>query len=240
MTPGPPYELTCPHCGGTKHIASIASGNTFGGKVWSDSKHEYPMLPSPSPIQKCPHCGGYYFYDDSSPRSIDAPIWASSRIETEPDEKEKERMRSVKKCQDEAWKNGFGDLSFEETDEAFSALYQQAEEERQTTLLFLWLFSYNDRFGGRKQGHPEDCPDETQQRFNFVAEELCERFKDNRILAAELHREMGDFEGCVDIAGEFLWVVNPDNPHLGDVARQIIEHAKAGDREVFVLSFRRD
>lgn len=67
MTPGSPYRLTCPKCGGHKLVASIASGNTFGGILWSDSKHDYPMLPQPSFVQHCPVCGHYYFYNDGNP-----------------------------------------------------------------------------------------------------------------------------------------------------------------------------
>lgn len=67
MTPGSPYRLTCPKCGGRKLIGSIASGNTFGEMIWSDTKHDYPMLPRPSSIQRCPDCGHYYFLDDGNP-----------------------------------------------------------------------------------------------------------------------------------------------------------------------------
>ena len=71
MTIGPACRLTCPHCGGHKYIESIMSGNTFRGTMWSDGKKDYPMLPSPSPIQRCPKCGKYYFYEDGEPLSMD-------------------------------------------------------------------------------------------------------------------------------------------------------------------------
>ncbi len=262
MIPGPPEQLVCPHCGGLKHIQSIISGNTFCGTVWSDSKQEYPMLPSPSPVQRCPNCDSFFFYDDSSPHQLEEPMSALSWDDwTDWDNGGSDDGKKDTGPQEEARKNGFGELSFEETDAAFSLLYDSADEKRQATLLALWLFSYNDRFGGRRQEpievssggtkitfriegripkHLGDCPDNTKQRFRFVAGELCRRFPHNRLLVSELLRETGDFEGSIEVAGEFLTAINPDNPHQGEIARQIIAHARAGDRAVFALVFRNE
>ena len=60
MLPDYSKTLTCPHCQGKKEVLSLASGNTFNGQMWSDTKTVYPMLPKVSFVQKCPHCGGYY------------------------------------------------------------------------------------------------------------------------------------------------------------------------------------
>lgn len=65
MIPGPANVLSCPFCGGEKEVMSLLSGNTFGGTVWSDTRHEYPMLPEVSPIQQCPHCKKYYFVEQA-------------------------------------------------------------------------------------------------------------------------------------------------------------------------------
>jgi len=54
--------LKCPHCGGTKEVMSITSGNTSGATLWSDAKWYASMLPQVSYIQRCPHCGKYFFY----------------------------------------------------------------------------------------------------------------------------------------------------------------------------------
>ena len=63
--------LKCPYCGKEKEVLSIASGNTFDAKRWSDTKEFYPNLPSPSFIQKCPSCGKYYFKADVESRQGD-------------------------------------------------------------------------------------------------------------------------------------------------------------------------
>lgn len=53
--------LKCPYCGATKEVVNLLTGNTFGGKNWSDTKDEFPMLPTLSPIQWCPESDQYYF-----------------------------------------------------------------------------------------------------------------------------------------------------------------------------------
>lgn len=65
MILGDDITVICPNCGKTKKLLSLVSGNTCGGRLWSDTKAEYPMLPQLSPIQKCPRCGRYYFLDDA-------------------------------------------------------------------------------------------------------------------------------------------------------------------------------
>lgn len=231
MLPGPPLILTCPICGSKKAIDSISSGNTFGGIVWSDSKHYYPMLPSPSPVQRCQFCMQYYFLEDSSPTRKEWPMKKGAAGEQHDNWDD-----FFSGAQGDEWGHGFGDLSFEETDEAFTALFASADEEKKSVLLFLWLFSYNDRYGGRN-GVPVGCPEEIKNRHREVADALCTLYPENTLLVAELLRETGRFRQCIDTAKPLLWSIDPDKVYLGTVAGQIISHAEAGDTSVFELSY---
>lgn len=245
MTLGPPTRLTCPHCGKAKHILSIASGNTIGATQWSDTKQDYPMLKSPSTVQRCPHCGGYFFYEDSRPVECDPdalnekhslgdwddwPGDAGNATISEKKDKRRERERWK-----EASANGFGNLSFEEMDAAFDALYTSAESKRQQTLLFMWLFAFNDTYGGRQNGSAPEFPQGILERRRFVVDELCRRFEGASLLLAELHREMGDFEESIRIAGEPTPEVAPGLAKI--IGEQIIEYAKAGVTDVFPVQF---
>ena len=98
-------------------------------------------------------------------------------------------------------------------------------------LLFMWLYSFNDTFGGRQMGNTPDCPPAVLERRKFVVEELCQRIEGSNLLLAELHREMGDFEACIRIA-DTLKLEKTIKP-----SEQIIAHAKAGDTNVFRLDF---
>ena len=246
MTLGPPTRLTCPHCGKAKYILSIASGNTFSATHWSDTKHDYPMLKFPSAVQRCPHCGGYFFFDDANPVECDPDALSEkhSALDWESDwpgdagnvtiSEKKDRKRDWERWK-EANANGFGELSFEEMDAAFSELYASADVKRQQTLLFMWLFSFNDTYGGRQKGPAPECPKSFLERRKFVVDELCRRFEGASLLLSELHREMGDFEESIRIAGEPSPEVAPGLAKI--ISEQIIAHAKARETNVFKVDF---
>lgn len=138
MNPGHPRILTCPNCGGKKQVLSLASGNTFGAKVWSDNKRIYPMLPSPSFIQKCPHCEDYFLL---------------SRQETQ------EYGRGCF-CLNQ------GRLSYEDLKEAYFKLSQLPDltDEENTTMLFYLVWSYNDRYNCETpSGRADELPDSDEK-----------------------------------------------------------------------------
>ena len=221
MQPGPPERLTCPLCGGHKHILTLMSGNTFGVTVWSDTMKDYPMLPSPSPVQRCPHCGGYFFYDDAERATADHDV---------PANKEERALWQ------EADRNWFGELSFEETDEAFDALYGDTlPEDKKRVLLFLWLFSFNDTFNGRGKD-TRTTTEELLAKQRKVLGILISMFPDNGLFVCELHRELGEFEECLKVARGLSGL----DDFAASVLRQIVAHAEAHDRRVFAISFSRD
>ena len=66
MTPGPTIIRECSACG--KHIAqdTIASGNTFGARFWTDGKRDAPMLPDQPWLVRCGHCGTLVWIDEQT------------------------------------------------------------------------------------------------------------------------------------------------------------------------------
>src|SRR6476660_1051502 len=64
MTPGPTIIRKCSSC--QKFIAqyTIASGNTFGARFWTDGKRDAPMLPDQPWLVKCRHCGSLLWIDE--------------------------------------------------------------------------------------------------------------------------------------------------------------------------------
>lgn len=205
MTPGSPYRLTCPKCGGRKLIGSIASGNTFGEMIWSDTKHDYPMLPRPSSIQCCPDCGHYYFLDDGNPVNTRKGSFLFD----------------------------FGELSFEQINEAYDELYSETLGDKyKNEVLFLWLFKYNDRFGGRQQNENlETCPASLADRRSVIIGHIFDLYTENTLLVAELHRELGNFDKCIELASP----LTAGESFSAKVAKRIIDHAKEQDTLVFRL-----
>ena len=56
MFPGPTLIKQCAGCAQPFAQETLASGNTFGAKYWTDGKTEAPMLPDQPALIKCPHC----------------------------------------------------------------------------------------------------------------------------------------------------------------------------------------
>lgn len=56
MMPGPIIIRECPHCKGHFKESTIASGNTFGARYWTDGKMEADMLPEEDWLVSCPNC----------------------------------------------------------------------------------------------------------------------------------------------------------------------------------------
>ena len=116
MLPAKCELLKCPYCGKEKEVLSIASGNTFRSKYWSDTKVFHPMLPTVSPIQKCPSCGKYYFKAD------------------------------VESRQGDNYSFDEGDLTYEELKEAALQFEGNISSDNRRTLLFYLMWAYNDKY----------------------------------------------------------------------------------------------
>lgn len=173
MTPAPSYLISCPFCGGDKKMRSIASGNTYGGTVWSDTRRHYPMLPEVSPLQRCPHCGKYYFIDQAKKR------WP----------------------EEDDYRGELGELSYSELREAKCQMEGQTLTKMQRWILNHLLFmAYNDTYRRRRI---RPIPSEKEQAAHLeVINELLEGIddsKDYRLFHAELLREIGRFDEATSV-----------------------------------------
>lgn len=61
MRPGPTQIKKCSSCAGLISESTIASGNTFGAKFWTDGVMHAPMLPVTPQLAKCPRCSSIVF-----------------------------------------------------------------------------------------------------------------------------------------------------------------------------------
>ena len=134
---------------------------------------------------------------------------------------------------EESFSFDFGNLSFEQANDAFDELYNsKLEEENKMQLLFLWLYKYNDKYGGREgENCPERCPESIAERRAAIVDTLLDSQADNVLLCAELHREIGEFDKCIELATPLA----DGKDFSAEVARKFIEHAKMEDSKVFQL-----
>lgn len=64
MTFGPTEIYTCPNCYNTITNPSLASSNTFGSQHYSDAKVVYPNMPEFPDLTKCKKCNTFLWLSD--------------------------------------------------------------------------------------------------------------------------------------------------------------------------------
>jgi len=209
MIPGPALTFACPHCGGTKNLLSLISGNTFGGVAWSDAKSIYPMYPRRSPVQRCPHCGKYGFLSDFK-------LVGDGMAHLDDESKDRFCLET-------------GALNYGQSVEAFRELLPQADgPERVKTLRVLLLHAMNDRFGRRDGSAAMTSDQRALFRDNALA--LIGLLGEEDLLSAELYREIGEFAECRRLMETIKVAEN-----LASFAEELLRRADAGDSRVFRL-----
>lgn len=211
MIPGPDKIIVCPHCGGTKAVRSLISGNTFRGMYWSDGSSLFPMLPRNSSVQKCPHCGAYFFL-------------AHCKEATD---------TGNKKDPFQNYHADGGDLTFQEWREAYESLSQDPLDETDNLNLHLgFIFAYNKELNlDDSQNVPSD--EERQLFQKIVGQTLL--LIEGKILApwmkADLLREVGEFDECVKTVDE----IKTDDNFVKSALQDIRKRAIAKNSKVFNL-----
>jgi hypothetical protein len=188
MLPGPFIIRECPECSKTFTEMTMASGNTFGAKLWSDMRFDAPMMMKTHQCGVCPEC--------------DAFMWLKKT--TEIDRIQWEDLKSSKYSESKLYEfptidnyiNALKDSSLNIHDE----LYIRVE----------LLHTLNDHF---RRGIPLPNLSEFSKENKLRLIELLDDSDDNRLLKAELHRELGDFPSAIAILkGDFRadrrWVVD--------------------------------
>ena len=122
---------------------------------------------------------------------------------------------------EESFSFDFGNLSFEQANDALTN-YTTASSKNK----------YNDKYGGREgENCPERCPESIAERRAAIVDTLLDSQADNVLLCAELHREIGEFDKCIELATPLA----DGEDFSAEVARKFIEHAKMEDSKVFQL-----
>lgn len=78
---GADQVIACPHCETLARMQTIASGNTFGARTWTDGKTIAPMLPSIPFITKCHNCTRFFWLTNAKVIG-EVPYWATN-LDTE-------------------------------------------------------------------------------------------------------------------------------------------------------------
>lgn len=212
MIPGPDRIIACPHCGFLARQHTLLSGNTFGAIFWTDGKMLAPMLPEFPEITRCAQCAHLYWIEDAS-------VIGEERY-GEPIPAEWKHAQPVRA------------LTQGEFREAIQmGLGTNAERECYLRLHYWW--ARNDPLREEETTPaPPDYSDWERENFARLQELLDRDAPGERLMLAEIHREIGDFDTALQLVQDI-----PDSHRRW--AETLAEHARRGDRVVREVPHRR-
>ena len=197
------------------------------------------MLPGNCILASCPHCGEKKeLLQLLSGNTFGAVLWSDAK-QVAP---MLPRVSDVQKCPacghyfflseaktEEGDDDSFetGKLSFDEAVEAFGEL-NGCSDDKLENLSVVVAWAFNDIIREKLTPTPEQYA-----KFKDIISSTLEHpiFVGNELLRAELYREIGEFEECLNILSEYA----PEESFLAVIKEKIIEKAKERDCKVFVI-----
>ena len=122
-----------------------------------------------------------------------------------------------------------GELNFEEAREALEQLYESSNEQRRFVLRLYVLYAFNDKYGRKGLEYLLNCEDYLY--FIENCKEMIKMDQTNSTLRAELYREIGEFDQCI----QYLDSLEPVGEYENQVRERIRKQALNQNRMVFAL-----
>lgn len=217
MIPGPDIYYKCPTCGAYLYTHSLTSGNTFGAKTYSDGKMVAPMLPEYPNLTKCENCETIVMLsrleqiieDDSRKEKKRDDISLLGKIlrlfsrtktknieaEHEGELQERQDINSPFVSRYECMHLGLGDL--------YKALDVFPNDELYIRLK-IWR-KHNDILRFSSELTPENIHQDILDYHEYMnncrslLNLLNKEDDDERLIMAELNRNLGNFTECLDL-----------------------------------------
>ena len=178
MQPGPTIIKICSECSGLIAEDTIISGNTFGATFWTDGKRDAPMLPDQSWFVICPHCQTSIWIDEQEEAG---EIEAFSK---------NEKYKDAKPYRTPILNDYFNQLNIGNLD-----------RNKEQYLRFRAWWAGNDE--RRKIGATKnELSDEEKVNIEGLYRMLDFSDDNDRIMMAEIKRELGEFDDAEAIIKE--------------------------------------
>jgi hypothetical protein len=163
----------CPHCKAHVVQEETVSGNTIGATYWTDGKREAKMLPNHPLLAKCPVCAGLFWVDEAV--EVDTGFDAA---------KGKQQVLAL--------------LEKELLD--FLAGPALSRDKELYVRVWPWR-SANDAWRRNPNATPAFSKDQVQN-LKALSDMLDEKEPNQRILKAEIARELGEFDECLRLLSQ--------------------------------------
>lgn len=209
MLPGPNYIYRCPLCDTLYSKYSLMSGNTFGADFYSDGRFFARMLPEFPIITKCLGCTTIFWLDKTN--EIGSYYWGE-KINTE-------------------WEEAFN-ADFLTLNDYFLALEfhlpRTIEEEIYIRKRIWWEMNDRIRFKEELPAYENENQLWSDNIHKLIS--LLNSSDDNeKIIIAELHRNLGNFDTCKKILDSIA------NPEYDLLKKAMTKACKTKNKKVFQL-----
>ena len=194
MLPGPDTIYQCPQCDSLISVGSLMSGNTFGAHLYSDGRLVAPMMPEFPKITRCSKCKTIFWISKS--KKIGQRGFGIAEILEDQKYQNAQTARS---------------LSLNDYSTALKKeVYTSDEEEIYIRKRLWWCFNDNVR-NGKWLFISEGNSQRWSENTNRLMELLGATDDNEKIMLAELNRNLGHFEKCMDLLNsiedpKFNWI----------------------------------
>lgn len=202
--PGPEVIRECPKCKVKLVEQTMMSGNTFGARIWTDGKMLARWLPDQPWLVKCPKCGIVFWIDEAKKLGEQSP-WDGDK---------KKRPKAVKP-----------NLPTE-SDFLHMLVKGSLTKEKELYVRRTAWWLANDAVRTNAEAEVNYSPEQSAN-LRSLANFLDEKDPNQRIMKAEVYRELGQFQECTELLSNSF-----ENEHHGRVANFIRELAVQNIRAV--------
>lgn len=206
LTQGPTIIRQCPGCTNTLAQFTIGSGNLLRAEFWTDGFRRAPMSPMLPALVKCPHCQKLFWIEDAK--------------------KLAQRMGS--RDEGDPWRNAKEPLEPVESEYLVAAEAANISRARELyARQRAWWLANDPARGDPKQ--KAEWTEARKKNLNRLAALLDESKERELIAKAEIARELGEFDRCLQLLGR------PLDKQWADTANLVARLAREKQQQVAKL-----
>ena len=180
MMPGATIYRNCPSCQALLIERTLLSGNTFGARFWTDGKMEAPMLPQYPALVRCAHCQNLLWLPEAREAEFATPPKMFETIAGALDP-----IAPTEGDYLEAIENGLA----------------PDKEREKYCRVHAWQRFNDQRRNEKNAPGLSELPDQTAANMKALFAILERNKPDERLLRAELARELGRFPEALQLTG---------------------------------------